>query len=264
MNHTVVRTITALVFLAIAVVSGYFGIKYFIYLVHGIVFLMQLETARLLFNKHASKLIFPFVFQAFLCTLVFNYLESYFLPFLFLSTALSIAFILILYSERENSEHLKIISLYTMGIAYIGFLPSLTTKLLMLYNGVSWFVICLGVVFAGDVAAYFVGRRFGKNKIIPGISPNKSWEGSLGGLAASIIFGLFLGYYLLPETNVVTLGISCAVAGILAQSGDFYESLIKRVAGSKDSGSMLPGHGGLLDRFDGILFALPVFYYIAI
>lgn len=264
MNQTLKRTITAVILLAIAAGCAFLGPQYFIYLVHAVVFFLQFETAKLLFKKSAPKIIYPFVVQAFATTLIFNYLPHYFLPFLFLITALSITFILVLYSERENSEHLKIISLYVMGFAYIGFLPSLTSKLLMLYNGAYWFIICLAVVFSGDVAAYFVGRKFGKNKLIPGISPNKTLEGALGGLAASIVFGVLLGKYFFPEMNIITLGVSCAMASILAQAGDFFESLIKRVAGAKDSGSLLPGHGGFLDRFDGILFALPVFYYIAI
>lgn len=263
MNQTLKRTITALILLGIAVGSALVGARYFIYFIHIVILLMQFETGKLLFKTNAPALVLPFTAQCFVCTLIFTYLPGYFLPFLFLITALSIAFILVLYSERENTDHLKVISLYTMGFAYVGLLPSLTTKLLMVYEGPYWLIVCLGVVFSGDVAAYFVGRKFGKKKLIPAISPNKTWEGSFGGLAASIIVGLFLGYYLLPNTNLITLGISCAVAGILAQSGDFYESLIKRVAGEKDSGSLLPGHGGFLDRFDGILFALPVFYYIA-
>lgn len=263
MNQTLKRTITALILLGIAVGSAFLGAQYFIYFVHAVILLMQFETGKLLFKVNAPQLVLPFTAQCFICTLIFNYLPGYFLPFLFLITALSIAFILVLYSDRENVDHLKIISLYIMGFAYVGLLPSLTTKLLMGYEGSYWLIICLGVVFGGDVAAYFVGRKFGKNKLIPAISPNKTWEGSFGGLAASIIIGVALGYYLLPNVNLITLGISCAVAGILAQSGDFYESLIKRVANKKDSGSLLPGHGGFLDRFDGILFALPVFYYIA-
>ena len=264
MNHTLKRTITAVILLAIALGCAFLGAQYFIYLVHFVVLFLQIEAGKLLFRAQAPKLIAPFVAQSFLSTLIFNYFPHSFLPFLYLVTALSIALILIIYSEKENAEHLKIIALYVMGYCYIGLLPALTTKLLMLYQGAYWFIICLAVVFSGDVAAYFVGRKFGKNKMIPGISPNKTLEGSLGGLAASVIFGVSLGYYFFPGSNLFTLGISCAVAGILAQSGDFFESLIKRVAGAKDSGSLLPGHGGFLDRFDGILFALPVFYYIAI
>lgn len=263
MNHTLKRTITALVLLGIAVGAAVLGLQYFIYFIHVVILLMQFETGKLLFKNNAPQLVIPFTAQCFAATLIFNYLPGYFLPFLFLITALSIAFILVLYSERNNADHLKIISLYTMGFAYIGLLPSLATKLLMLYDGAYWLVICLGVVLSGDVVAYFVGRKFGKNKLIPAISPNKTWEGSFGGLAASIIIGVTLGYYLLPTANLITLGVSSVIAGILAQSGDFYESLIKRVAGEKDSGSLLPGHGGFLDRFDGFLFALPVFYYIA-
>jgi phosphatidate cytidylyltransferase len=263
MNQTLKRTITALILLGIAVGSALLGVKYFIYFIHIVILLMQFETGKLLFKVQAPQLVIPFTVQGFVATLIFNYLPGYFLPFLFLITALSIAFILVLYSERANADHLKIISLYTMGFAYVGLLPSLTTKLLMSYQGAYWLIICLGVVLAGDVAAYFVGRKFGKNKLIPTISPNKTWEGSLGGLAASIIIGVILGYFLLSNVNLFILGISSAVASVLAQSGDFFESLIKRVAGEKDSGSLLPGHGGFLDRFDGFLFALPVFYYIA-
>lgn len=264
MGQTLKRTITAVILLGIALGCASLGARYFIYLIHVLVLLLQIETAKLLFKSPAPKLIYPFVAQAFLSTLIFNYFPHYFLPFLFFIVALCLALILILYSNKENSEHLKIISLYTLGFTYVGLLPALTTKLLMLYSGAYWFIICLGVVFGGDVAAYFVGRKFGKNKLIPAISPNKTIEGALGGLAASVVVGLLLGNYFFPETNLITLGVSCAVAGILAQSGDFFESLIKRVAGAKDSGSLLPGHGGFLDRFDGILFALPVFYYIAI
>ncbi len=264
MGQTLKRTITAVILLAIAMGCAFLGAQYFIYLVHALVLFMQYETAKLLFKTLAPKLVYPFIVQTFVSTLVFNYLPAHFLPFLFLVTALSMALILVLYSDKENTDHLKIISLYSLGFAYVGLLPALTTKLLMLYNGAYWFIVCLGVVFAGDVAAYFVGRKFGKNKLIPAISPNKTLEGALGGLAASIILGAGLGSYFFPEANLITLGVSCAVAGILAQSGDFFESLIKRVAGAKDSGSLLPGHGGFLDRFDGILFALPVFYYIAI
>lgn len=264
MNQTLKRTITAVTLLGIAIGSAYLGLQYFIYLVHLLVLLLQMETSKLLFKDSTRNLAYPFVLQCFASTLVFNYLPAHFFPFLFFILALSISLILILYSERENADHLKIISTYVMGFCYAGLLPGLTTKLLMLYEGPYWFIVCLGVVFGGDVAAYFVGRKFGKKKMMPTISPNKSWAGAFGGLAASIVMGLVLGHYLLPETNKAMLGISCAVAGILAQSGDFYESLIKRTAGAKDSGSLLPGHGGFLDRFDGILFALPVFYYIAV
>lgn len=264
MNQTLKRTITALVLLGIAVGSAYLGLQYFIYLVHALVLLLQIETAKLLFKDNTKNLTIPFIIQCFVSTLIFNYMPATFFPFLFFVLALSISLILILYSERENADHLKIISLYVMGFCYVGLLPALTTKLLMLYEGPYWFIVCLGVVFGGDVAAYFVGRKFGKTKMIPAISPNKSWAGAFGGLAASVLMGLILAHFLLPTANPFSLAVSCAVAGILAQSGDFYESLIKRTAGAKDSGSLLPGHGGFLDRFDGILFALPVFYYIAV
>src|SRR5690606_27125339 len=136
---------------------------------------------------------------------------------------------------KNNQQTLTTIANYMLGFIYVGLLPGLTTKLLMLYEGISWFAICLAVVFSGDVAAYFVGRRFGKKKLIETISPKKTWEGAIGGLAASIIVGTLLGNYLIPQVDIAVLGLSSAVAGILAQSGDFFESLIKRLANAKDS-----------------------------
>lgn len=264
MNQTLLRIITALGLIGVAGGVAYLGLQYFIILIHIFVLMMQMEAAKLLLKANSPRLIIPFVLQCFSTTIIFNYFPVYFLPFLFLTTALCMAFILILESDKNNEGHLNTIARYTLGVLYVGLLPSLTTKILMLYDGVSWFLMCLVVVFSGDIAAYFIGRKFGKHKLIRSISPNKTWEGAIGGLAASICFGLLLGLYLFPNISPLVLGTSCAAAGILAQSGDFFESLIKRVSNAKDSGILLPGHGGVLDRFDGILFAIPVFYYIAI
>lgn len=264
MSHTTIRILTALALVGVAAGTAYFGLQYFLILIHIFVLLMQIEAGRLLFKKTSPKLIIPFVLQCFITSIFFNYLPAYFLPFLFLTVVLALTFILVLECKKENGAHLNIIAHYALGLLYVGLLPALTTKLLMLYNGVSWFLVCIVVVFSGDIAAYFVGRKIGKRTLIASISPKKTWEGAIGGLAASILFGLAAGMYFIPETNVFSLGASCAVAGILAQSGDFFESLIKRASQAKDSGSIFPGHGGVLDRFDGILFALPVFYYIAI
>ncbi len=264
MNHTLLRIITALALVLLAGGAAVLGIQYFIILIHIFVLLMQIETGKLLLKATSPKLILPFVLQCFSLTLVFNYSPVYFLPFLFLVTVVSLAYILIIESSKNNADHLNVLARYSLGFLYIGLVPSLTTKLLMLHNGISWFLICLVVVFSGDIAAYFIGRRFGKNKLIESISPKKTWEGAIGGLAASVVLGLWIGIYLFPDINIVVLGTSCAVASVLAQAGDFFESLIKRVSNVKDSGSLLPGHGGVLDRFDGVLFAIPVFYYIAI
>ena len=127
----------------------------------------------------------------------------------------------------------------------------------------------LGILFStwiADTSAYFVGRAFGKRKLWPRISPGKSWEGALGAFLGCILFGLILNtWFKEADCNWVVVGVVVMTFGLL---GDLVESLLKRSAHAKDSGSFLPGHGGILDRFDGLLIAMPFvaayFYLLAI
>lgn len=120
----------------------------------------------------------------------------------------------------------------------------------------------LAINWVGDSAAYYVGRAFGKHSLAPVVSPKKSWEGAIASVAGSILFGLlYLGHFLprFPWWQIIVM----AVAGnVMGQFGDLAESAIKRGAGVKDSGTLLPGHGGMLDRVDSNLFTLPVVFSI--
>lgn len=111
----------------------------------------------------------------------------------------------------------------------------------------------------GDIAAYFIGIRFGKHKMAPSVSPKKSWEGFAGGIVGSIAGGALFAGLLHDLTLAAGLGIGVIVAA-LAPAGDLVESLAKRELGIKDSGRLLPGHGGFLDRLDAIIFCCPVVY----
>jgi phosphatidate cytidylyltransferase len=122
------------------------------------------------------------------------------------------------------------------------------------------------IVFLGDTGAYFTGRFLGRHKLYPAVSPKKTIEGSLGGIGGSLLGALVFKVFLAPDlawNDIVFVAIPCAVLG---QVGDLTESLFKRSYGVKDSGSILPGHGGVLDRMDGILFAAPymLLYHTAI
>jgi phosphatidate cytidylyltransferase len=124
-----------------------------------------------------------------------------------------------------------------------------------------WVLFALSINWVGDIAAYYVGRSFGKHKLAPRISPAKSWEGAVASLVMAVLFGV--GYNIqftlgLSQWDMVFLSI---VANIAGQLGDLSESAMKRGAGLKDSGTLLPGHGGFLDRLDSSLFTLPVVYY---
>jgi phosphatidate cytidylyltransferase len=127
-------------------------------------------------------------------------------------------------------------------------------------QGPLWTLFAVAIVWFADTGAYFVGSRFGRRKLAPRISPGKSWEGLLGGLVAAVLLAvaavpvLHVGWPRLPMFAVVV-----AVTMLLSVVGDLFESLFKRHAGMKDSSDLIPGHGGMLDRVDSLLAALPVF-----
>lgn len=130
-------------------------------------------------------------------------------------------------------------------------------------HGWVWLLLLLVATWASDTAAYFVGKKFGRRKLAPALSPGKTVAGALGGaggsLAAAWIFTL--AYPFLPVAQVLLLGLLIGIAG---QLGDLWESVLKRTAGIKDTGALIPGHGGVLDRFDSMLFTAPLVYYFLV
>jgi phosphatidate cytidylyltransferase len=175
--------------------------------------------------------------------------------------------------RKDLRAGLASVAVSVFGLIYIAVSLSLLvclradTKILV--------VFVLFSVWAGDIAAYYVGRSIGKHKLAPVVSPNKSWEGAIASVIASIGFAVLV-FHFQPQINklflvppwdrrpewihVVGLGILTNVA---AQFGDLFESALKRGAGVKDSGTLLPGHGGVLDRIDALLFAIPAVWYYA-
>ncbi len=123
-----------------------------------------------------------------------------------------------------------------------------------------WLFYVLALNWVGDIAAFVIGKRFGKRKLSPDISPGKSWEGAIASLAASTIFGVVFLARFAPERRLDEALLLSVAANVAGQLGDLCESAIKRGAGVKDSGTMLPGHGGWLDRLDANLLALPIVY----
>jgi phosphatidate cytidylyltransferase len=123
-----------------------------------------------------------------------------------------------------------------------------------------WLLFALLVNWAGDTGAYFAGRAFGKHKLAPEVSPKKTWEGAAASVVASVVVAGGYVLTLIPEIPAVHVVVLAILANIAGQLGDLVESAMKRGAGVKDSGAILPGHGGFLDRVDSTLFALPVTY----
>ena len=122
----------------------------------------------------------------------------------------------------------------------------------------------LAIVFAGDISALYVGSAFGRHKLSPAVSPGKTIEGSLGGLAANLGVGCLIKLFFLPALNWPQTLLFCLMIGAAGQLGDLFESVLKRSSQVKDSGGLLPGHGGILDRIDALLFAAPIAYLFKI
>lgn len=158
---------------------------------------------------------------------------------------------------------LQVQSLGLLGFLYCGIFPGMAVRLLNLEKGSVWLFGLMAVVFSGDTFAYLAGRMFGKRKLLESVSPKKTIEGSIGGLVGSGLAGAVLAIFFIPDRPALAVVFMALTTGAFAQVGDLFESLLKRVADVKDSGSMMPGHGGLLDRVDGLLFAAPIYYVLA-
>ncbi|MGH9476511.1 MAG: phosphatidate cytidylyltransferase [Terriglobales bacterium] len=154
-----------------------------------------------------------------------------------------------------------------LGIVYLGVFTGLLCSIRNQNDGVVWLIFMLVVVWAGDTAALYAGRSWGRHRMAPRVSPQKTWEGAGASFVMAVLLGAGfgawtnVGFSALPVIELAALGGGINVA---AQVGDLFESLLKRGAQVKDSGHWLAGHGGVLDRIDAMLFAAPlVWYYVA-
>jgi phosphatidate cytidylyltransferase len=191
-------------------------------------------------------------------------------PFIFLTAAMR---------RPELSTGYPAAAASTFAFAYIAIPMALLVEIRRQPAGAIWVIFTLLAVWAGDIFAYFVGKAIGRHRMSPDVSPNKTWEGAIASIAASMIIGTLWmqhaprisdallrvglierrdGIFGLEQPALWPILLLSAVVNIAAQLGDLVESLIKRGAGVKDSGSILPGHGGMLDRVDAMLFAVPV------
>ena len=152
------------------------------------------------------------------------------------------------------------------GPVYVGFLLGHALALRGLDGGGAlgrdWLLFAVLITFATDTGAYFTGRMLGRRQLAPTISPGKTWEGTAGGFVASVAAALALGLVFNLVIPLWQVGVIGAVVGVAAQLGDLVESKLKRIAGVKDAGDLIPGHGGILDRLDSIVISVPAVYYL--
>lgn len=149
---------------------------------------------------------------------------------------------------------------FLFGAMYvgIGFYYLIETRM----AGVEFVVYALLVIWSTDSGAYFVGRKLGKNKLWPEISPNKTVEGFFGGIVTAVVIAIIFNLFFPVASSLIILIVVTIIASIVGQIGDLVESALKRHYDVKDSGTILPGHGGILDRFDSLLFVLPLLHFL--
>jgi phosphatidate cytidylyltransferase len=177
---------------------------------------------------------------------------------------LPVTLLLLVYSVlRKNQFHIEHAALTLIGALYIGYGFTYMAAVRNLPDGLMLTVLVILGIWASDSGAYFIGKAVGRRKLWPAISPNKTVEGSLGGLAAAVVvvLGTNAAFGHVPVGQALAIGLVAAVAG---QLGDLVESAIKRHFGVKDSGHILPGHGGVLDRCDSWIMVFPVLYLLGI
>jgi len=167
-------------------------------------------------------------------------------------------------AQGQDHTPFRNCALTVAGASYIGLMMGQALALRLLPNGLFWMLLGLGVTMVNDSAAYFVGVTIGRRRILPALSPKKSWEGTVGGWIAATLAGAAVAFWS-PLDLAVWLGALIGLGGgILALFGDLAVSMLKRQIGVKDSGVFLPGHGGFLDRLDSIMFVLPFVYQMSL
>ena len=148
-----------------------------------------------------------------------------------------------------------------VGPSYLGFAMAHILLLRRLDEGTQWLAWTLLIVFGTDTAAFFIGRKFGKYRIAPNISPNKTWEGAIAGFIGGVFVAIGTNFFIGLPISILQIFLLGAGASLLAQGGDLAESAMKRYVGVKDAGALIPGHGGRLDRLDSVLPVMNLVYY---
>ncbi|MDD5759103.1 MAG: phosphatidate cytidylyltransferase [Desulfobulbaceae bacterium] len=179
----------------------------------------------------------------------------------FFVTLFAAAFMLFtVYKSLDNG--LLLLAKLCCGFSFISLSAAHLPLLVATHHGVAWLAILTIITIASDTGAYYAGSNFGKNKLCPAISPNKTIEGLLGGMAASLASALLAGHLLLPQVPFLRMVGAIIVLSLIGVGGDLVESIMKRSCSVKDSGTLLPGHGGVLDRIDSLLTAAPAMFYL--
>jgi phosphatidate cytidylyltransferase len=260
------RVITAAVGIPIVILAIWFGAPWFSLLIAAAALAGTYEFYRMANFDRREPLIYLGLLWALALVLSPHYRSPDVLPIVITATMLISLIWLLLRPSREKAFHDWAWTI--VGALYVGWMLSYWLSLHGLEDGQNWVYLAMFTTFANDTGAFFIGRARGKHKLAPAISAAKTWEGAIGGLISAILAAIVIAMVLnliSPSTfkywQIILLGF---LVGLFAQLGDLVESLLKRNMGVKESGNLLPGHGGILDRFDSLIFVGAVVYYYVI
>ncbi len=183
------------------------------------------------------------------------------MPLFVLVGCLFALFLFYLLSYEHIQELAWDLAINTLGLLYLPLLLGHFIWLRYMPQGEWWILWLLFVICCGDTAAYYTGKSLGQKQFYPQVSPGKTWAGTYGGLAANLVVGVLVGYWFLPDAKIFSLALLALGLGCIGLLGDLFESMLKRQAQVKDASSLLPGHGGMMDRLDSLLFAAPALVY---
>ena len=258
------RTLTILVGAPIIWGCVYFGSLYFL----ALVLILALVSINEFYSLMMKKGYYPAFWVGNVITIFFIVFSYYVLSKhweLANSTILTIAATLALMSGvflKREKDTIVDVAVTLLGMIYIGWFFSyfLFIRNLTAHGAYLFFLVI--TIWAMDIVAYIVGKKFGKHKMSPTISPHKSWEGAIAGFFTCIIAAdIFSGFMLINGMHALILGV---IIGVVAQLSDLVESVIKRDAGVKDASNIVPGHGGVLDRMDSFILTAPIMYYYVV
>jgi phosphatidate cytidylyltransferase len=256
------RVISACVGVPIIIIFIYFApsilFSFFIFVMS---FFSFLEYFNIVFSREKHIKLLKLI--GVICGLIlsFNVIFKFYEIFAILTYLVILLFFCFLFLEAENEKRFNYISQTLLGILYIGFLLPYLVFIRELEHGEKLVLILLGMVWASDTGAYFIGKKYGSRKLHYSVSPGKTVEGFFGGILASLLFAFICKYLVFDSLSYFNYAILALLTSIIGPIGDLSESLVKRANSVKDSGKLIPGHGGLLDRIDAVLFSAPIFYY---
>jgi phosphatidate cytidylyltransferase len=271
MSNLAARILVAVIAIPLIALACYYGGTYFFLFTTALIILATNEFYALARTKNVDPSAFMGVtFAAVLNCITYllglNGVFDYF--------AVMIAFVLLSELAKKKTDGVRgafeNVGITIAGMTYIGLFGSMLTAIRQRFGLEQIFlqdkeaglylITILTTIWICDSAAYFVGKSIGKHKMSKFVSPNKTWEGAIAGFIFALGTSLIARYLILPQINLrfmIGLGL---IVGIIGQAGDFVESLFKRDVGAKDSSNLIPGHGGVFDRFDSLLFSAPFIY----